>query len=171
MQEDEEEDATQEESPQMDWSQEPNLVASASNTNNSANSNASFIVDGTPVIDFDYILHTYTGLGIWNRLGFIALHCPKLEVEAYELLLKYFKNSTSMWTLYQETACRLESAIAKRGARFGAGRIKLDEAWLSEKKLETSTRYEKLDNDLKNYKANAIKVREGTDDDSNVWMG
>ncbi|KAJ3025377.1 UNVERIFIED_CONTAM: cop9 signalosome complex subunit [Siphonaria sp. JEL0065] len=92
------------------------------------------------------------------RLEFIADVCPPLAKEALTLALNDVKSTTLNTTKY--------SALAHRLFDLTNGAYKLDQAWIEETARIARAKLDKLDAELKNYKANLIKesIRMGHQD-------
>ncbi len=122
-----------------------------------------------------------------SRLMFIADHCPSLRVEALKMAITAVQETYNV-TLYQQLHRKLQEAISgyvhlivlensHKRSNFSSYRLapaqiqamelpSYDIAWAESKMKKAALKLEKLDTDLKNYKANSIKesIRRGHDD-------
>ncbi|GAU92725.1 hypothetical protein RvY_04772 [Ramazzottius varieornatus] len=127
----------------------------------------SFTVDN-PNLDLDAFISPYTGMIKTLRLQHIAKHCPQLRVEALKIALKNIvaaSQATGMYTkLYEELSAAIQSGL--KGEDGDATLPPFDETWVKETKRNHDAKMEKLEHDLKNYKANSIKesIRRGHDE-------
>jgi COP9 signalosome complex subunit 1 len=133
----------------------------------------SYFVDN-PSLDLEATSNAYEGLAKLYRLQFIAEHCPCYRVEALKLAITAVQ-STYNTTLYQRLHRKLQECIggtanagaaglpdvAVGAADQGLGEKTvpaLDLNWVDTRNKKSQMKLEKLDNDLKNYKSNSIKV-------------
>ena len=154
------------------------------------------IVDvGSADVDIDSLVQSYTGLTRIKHLRFIALRCPRLRREALRTAMQYVKAETDMYREYELLAgdlAAMDSGGAGVASSSGASsqstanlskskdvqsttesRLSAsDSYWVEKKRTEAQTRFERLDLDLKNYKANAIKesTRRGYIDLGDYYM-
>lgn len=128
-------------------------VADWGNANNVVDV-SNFSVDA--VVDLESILQQYKGIQVYKRMKFIANHCPSLKIDALQALMRYLKRETLMSNQYSEVHNLLAEALSP--AKPGA----IDQEWLNMIKTETTCRIDKLDTDLKNYKANWCCTAVGT---------
>ncbi|XP_052862079.1 COP9 signalosome complex subunit 1b [Anopheles cruzii] len=130
-----------------------------------------YIVEN-PSIDLEQLANQYTGLAKLHRLVYIAEHCPGLRLEALRMAINYVTTTYNV-TLYQHLHKKLAESV---GTLFlpdvatqssGSQEIPtFDATWVETKSKKSALKLEKLDCDLKNYKANSIKesIRRGHDD-------
>ncbi|OQR76628.1 COP9 signalosome complex subunit 1-like [Tropilaelaps mercedesae] len=135
-----------------------------------------------PTLELESYAASYTGLAKLNRLMFIADRCPVLRVEALRMALDHVMGTLNV-AKYNEIHRKLREALsrgppgdASMGNAAGPGDIPdvaegseippIDNQWIDSRSKQTALKTEKLDTDLKNYKANSIKesIRRGTDD-------
>ncbi|XP_022650923.1 COP9 signalosome complex subunit 1-like isoform X2 [Varroa jacobsoni] len=134
-----------------------------------------------PTLELESYAANYTGLAKLNRLMFIADRCPTLRVEALRMALDHVMGTLNV-AKYTEIHRKLTEALSRgppsdvQMANAGPGGVPdvaesneippLDNAWIDTRTKQTALKTEKLDTDLKNYKANSIKesIRRGTDD-------
>lgn len=116
-------------------------------------------------LDLDsYICH-YHGLPRIHRLEFIADHCKSLRIEALTYAIDYIKENTYNVLDYTRLFRKLQAAIEERDGHSSPNFV-LDTAWIDTKTKQAGLRYERLDNDLKNFRTNLMKenIRRGQDD-------
>ncbi|XP_065829194.1 COP9 signalosome complex subunit 1-like isoform X2 [Oscarella lobularis] len=125
-------------------------------------STAAFVVEN-PTLDLDAYAASYTGIARIKRLVFVANHCPSLAPDALRLA-HVTVLVTCNTKAYAEVVALLEDACSKN--REAGSAPKVDTAWIEATNKKAALKLEKLDNDLKNYKANSIKesIRRGHDD-------
>lgn len=121
--------------------------------------------DELPVLDEvnldleSYISH-YHGLPRIHRLEFIADHCRSLRCEALMSAINYIKENTYNVKDYIRLFKKLQDyKELQPGTEF-------DTAWIDTKTKQAGLRFERLDNDLKNFRNNSMKenIRRGQDD-------
>ncbi|OQV25621.1 COP9 signalosome complex subunit 1 [Hypsibius exemplaris] len=125
-----------------------------------------FTVD-TAAVDLDTHVGNHQGIIKTQRLLHVAKHCPPLRVDALKMALKNIQK-TSEVALYTKVHEDLKSSLASglKGEDGDSVLPKLDDVWVRETKKIHDSKMEKLEHDLKNYKANSIKesIRRGFDD-------
>lgn len=110
-----------------------------------------------------YICH-YHGIPRIHRLEFIADHCKSLRIEALTSAVNYIKENTYNVKEYTRLFKKLQEAKEERdGHSVG---LLPDSAWIDTKTKQAGLRYERLENDLKNFSKNSMKenIRRGQDD-------
>ncbi|PIK39375.1 putative COP9 signalosome complex subunit 1 [Apostichopus japonicus] len=130
----------------------------------------SYTVD-SPTLDLEAHAVCYSGFAKINRLLFIAARCPALRVEALRMALNYTQ-TTYNTQAYQHIHSKLAEAVTSSSLLPDAvaGVVhnipSLDTNWIETTNKKAALKLEKLDTDLKNYKANSIKesIRRGHDD-------
>jgi COP9 signalosome complex subunit 1 len=124
----------------------------------------SFIVEN-PSLDLDAYASSYTGLIKLKRLVFIAKHCPLLAIDAMRLAHTAVCNTFNTQA-YIEITTKLHDTISRRSDVSVGEAPTVDMHWVETTNKKAALKLEKLDNDLKNYKANSIKesIRRGHDD-------
>lgn len=141
---------------------------------NENNEEETYTVDN-PTLDIEVYANSYTGLARLYRLIYIADHCPTLRLEALKMAITYVTTTYNV-ALYQA----LHKKVTIFNSSAGAGQLPdvaavqstaqdippYDTIWIETKNKKAALKLEKLDNDLKNYKANSIKesIRRGHDD-------
>ncbi|KAI2809698.1 hypothetical protein RDWZM_003104 [Blomia tropicalis] len=122
-------------------------------------------VESAP-FEVESYISQYSGYLKLMRLLFIADHCPSLQIDALEQALKFVKESTFNVNAYGNIHKKLIDALALNGQSSKINLYSLDTVWMEEKSKMSQIYFEKLDNDLKNYKTNSIKesIRRGHDD-------
>ncbi|XP_018496306.1 COP9 signalosome complex subunit 1 [Galendromus occidentalis] len=124
-----------------------------------------------PTFELEMYAAQYTGLAKLNRLLFIADRCPPMRIEALRLALDHVMGTLNV-NKYQEVFRKLCDALQAANAQ-GVPDVadtyelpQVDAHWVDSRLKQVALKTEKLDNDLKNYKANSIKesIRRGTDD-------
>ncbi|EFX74404.1 hypothetical protein DAPPUDRAFT_324380 [Daphnia pulex] len=125
-----------------------------------------YIVEN-PTLDIETFTSSYHGMAKLSRLMFIADHCPSLRIETLKMAIVAVQESYNV-TLYQLLHRKLQEAITGlTPAQVQALELpSYDLAWAESKMKKAALKLEKLDTDLKNYKANSIKesIRRGHDD-------
>ncbi|XP_071815368.1 COP9 signalosome complex subunit 1-like [Apostichopus japonicus] len=130
----------------------------------------SYTVD-SPTLDLEAHAVCYSGFAKINRLLFIAARCPALRVEALRMALNYTQ-TTYNTQAYQHIHSKMAEAVTSSSLLPDAvaGVVhnipSLDTNWIETTNKKAALKLEKLDTDLKNYKANSIKesIRRGHDD-------
>ncbi|XP_062513626.1 COP9 signalosome complex subunit 1-like [Corticium candelabrum] len=124
----------------------------------------SFTVEN-PTLDLDAYASCYVGITKLKRLVFVAKHCPALAVDALRLAHTAVR-STFNTQAYIEITTKLGEAMSQRPDVSAAHVPAVDMHWVEITNKKAALKLEKLDNDLKNYKANSIKesIRRGHDD-------
>ncbi len=121
-------------------------------------------------IDLDAYATQYQELFRVNRLIFIAEHCPSVRKDALVLALQSIE-STNNVDMYK----KVHSMLSESGSAQNAHDINgssdrtipsMDKQWIETASRNASTRFEKLDSDLRSYKSNSIKesIRRGHSD-------
>lgn len=137
---------------------------------NENNEEDMYIVEN-PSIDLEVYANQYTGLAKLHRLIYIADHCSALRLEALKMAINYVTTTYNV-TLYQHLHKKLAdmsggSTLPDVAAQSSSQDIpSFDQAWVETKSKKSALKLEKLDCDLKNYRANSIKesIRRGHDD-------
>ena len=119
-----------------------------------------------PTIDLETYANSYIGLARINRLLFIADHCQSLRIEALKMTLNYIKENTYNCNMYIQVYRKLHDALSVSGINPESAIGPIDDQWIEKRSKKAALKLEKLDTDLKNYKANSIKesIRRGHDD-------
>lgn len=137
---------------------------------NENNEEDMYIVENSS-IDLEVYANQYTGLAKLHRLIYIADHCSALRLEALKMAINYVTTTYNV-TLYQHLHKKLAdmssgSTLPDVAAQSSSQDIpSFDQAWVETKSKKSALKLEKLDCDLKNYRANSIKesIRRGHDD-------
>ncbi|EAA10359.4 COP9 signalosome complex subunit 1b [Anopheles arabiensis] len=138
---------------------------------NENNEEDMYIVEN-PSIDLEQLANQYTGLAKLHRLIYVADHCPTLRLEALRMAINYVTTTYNV-TLYQHLHKKLADNVSTlflpdvASQSTGSQEIpSFDATWVESKSKKSALKLEKLDCDLKNYKANSIKesIRRGHDD-------
>ena len=145
------------------------IVPGEENENMIQNQEAPYVVEN-PTLDLENYISSFKGLAKLVRLIYVADHCPSLKNEALKLALTYVQTTynTNMYTQihrkFQETA--QSSVLPPAVAGIVHNIPALDQQWMESTAKKAALKLEKLDTDLKNYKANSIKesIRRGHDD-------
>ncbi|XP_044760354.1 COP9 signalosome complex subunit 1 [Coccinella septempunctata] len=124
-----------------------------------------------PTLDLEVYANSYTGLAKLFRLSFIMDHCPSLRLEALKMAIQYVMTTYNV-SLYQLFHQKLQEVISTMNVPDVASPSTsqdipvIDHSWMETRAKKAALKLEKLDNDLKNYKANSIKesIRRGHDD-------
>ncbi|EDS35568.1 conserved hypothetical protein [Culex quinquefasciatus] len=136
---------------------------------NENNEEELYVVEN-PSLDLE-VANQYTGLAKLHRLIYIADHCPALRLESLKMAINYVTTTYNV-TLYQHLHKKLAdlsggSTLPDVAAQSSSQDVpSFDSAWVETKSKKSALKLEKLDCDLKNYKANSIKesIRRGHDD-------
>ena len=104
-----------------------------------------------PNWDLDQYISNYSGHGQIQRLRFIALKSPPLQIEALKHAIRLIKEITLNVSLYQETVEQLRLVAPS------APEAIVDQLWIEHATRMTKSTTEKLEAELKNYKNNLIK--------------
>lgn len=114
-------------------------------------------------LDLDSYISHYHGLPRIHRLEFIADHCKSLRIEALTYAIDYIKENTYNVMDYTRLFRKLQAAKEERA---GHSSLVPDTAWIDTKTKQAGLRFERLDNDLKNFRSNSMKenIRRGQDD-------
>lgn len=124
-----------------------------------------------PTLDLEVYANSYTGLARLYRLSFIMDHCPSLRIEALKMAIQYVMSTYNV-ALYQLFHQKLQEVLSTINVPDVASSSTtqdipiMDHSWMETRAKKAALKLEKLDNDLKNYKANSIKesIRRGHDD-------
>lgn len=137
---------------------------------NENNEEESYLVEN-PTLDLESYANSYLGLAKLYRLIYIVDHCPSLRLEALKTAISYVMTTYNV-NLYQVLHQKLAEVVtvpllpdvAAQSTNQDVPTI--DSSWMETRSKKAALKLEKLDNDLKNYKSNAIKesVRRGHDD-------
>lgn len=144
---------------------------------NDNNEEENYMVED-PTMDLEYYANAYTGLARLYRLIFIADHCPTLRLEAIKMAIHYVMSQTYNVNMYQQLHKKLadmntnsaqQASLPDVASQSGGNSLDVpvyDSVWVEQKTKKSALKLEKLDNDLKNSKANSIKesIRRGHDD-------
>ena len=104
-----------------------------------------------PNWDLDQYILNYSGHGQIQRLRFIALKSPTLQVDALKYAIRLIKERTLNVAVYQETTEQLRLLVPSLPETF------VDQTWIESATRATKAITEKLEAELKNYKNNLIK--------------
>ena len=104
-----------------------------------------------PNWDLDQYIQNYAGHGKIQRLKFIALKSPPLQLDALKQAIRLIKDTTLNVALYQETVDQLRLLDPSLPDAV------VDSAWIENANRTKRTTTEKLETELKNYKNNLIK--------------
>lgn len=154
---------------------EPMQVDAQDNDNNEDDI---YVVDN-PTMDLEVYANSYAGLAKCYRLLYIAEHCPSLRLDALKMAIAHVTTTLNVH-LYQSLHKKLADMnnpansapsvpdVAANGPAAGTSQDipVFDSKWADSKSKSAALIFEKLDNDLKNYKTNSIKesIRRGHDD-------
>ncbi|KAL3285246.1 hypothetical protein HHI36_019356 [Cryptolaemus montrouzieri] len=137
---------------------------------NDNNEEETYIVEN-PSLDLEVYANSFTGLAKLYRLSFIVDHCPSMRLEALKMAISYVMTTYNV-NLYQilhqklaeltSSMCVPDVAVTSTSQDIPV----IDNMWMETRSKKAALKLEKLDNDLKNYKANSIKesIRRGHDD-------
>ncbi|PAA53589.1 hypothetical protein BOX15_Mlig011712g4 [Macrostomum lignano] len=111
-------------------------------------------------LDLDLIVSSYTGYARYQRLIYIADHCPPLRVQALTMTLNYLKSETLDVQAYVECHRKL---VASAPAGQAPAQ---DTQWVEATRKLAQLSLEKLDVELRSSKQSAIKesIRRGQDE-------
>lgn len=104
-----------------------------------------------PNWDLEQYILNYSGHGQIQRLRFIALKSPALQIDALKYAIRLIKEKTLNVSLYQETAQQLRILLPS------SPDTAIDQAWIEHATRAIKYTTEKLEAELKNYKNNLIK--------------
>src|SRR5271169_5478604 len=104
-----------------------------------------------PNWDLDQYILGYSGHGQIQRLRFIALKSPALQIDALKYAIRLIKETTLNVPLYQEAAEQLRLLLPSSPETV------IDQSWMDHATRTTKYITEKLEAELKNYKNNLIK--------------
>jgi len=125
-----------------------------------------YIVEN-PTLDMESYAASYQGMAKLSRLIYIADHCPIMRVDALKMAIVAVQDTYNV-SMYQQLHRKLQEAIiGLTPAQIPALELpSYDIAWADGKTKKAALKLEKLDTDLKNYKANSIKesIRRGHDE-------
>lgn len=126
-------------------------------------------VDSSP-FEVESYSAQYSGHAKLSRLLYIADHCPPMKIDALEIALNFVKESTFNINAYMLIHGKLLDALTSAGQQDKLEA--LDNNWIERTSNMSHLYYEKLDNDLKNYKTNSIKesIRRGHDEIANYYL-
>ena len=105
-------------------------------------------------LDLEHFFSVYSGVGLMNRLLFVARHSPPLAIEAcrlaYSLVLKmesecHYTEILQLW------------AKAAEGLPDAEQPPPTDKDWIADFRKTSAMHEERLDTDLKHFKANSVK--------------
>ncbi|XP_003746672.1 COP9 signalosome complex subunit 1 [Galendromus occidentalis] len=125
----------------------------------------------SPTFDLEIYAAQYVGYAKLNRLLFIADRCPPMRIEALRLAMDHVKGTLNVnkYQVIFKKLCEALQDARSQGFPDSADvqdLPQIDTQWVDSRLKQVAVKTEKLDNDLKNYKANSIKesIRRGTDD-------
>lgn len=125
-------------------------------------------------LDLESYVVPYVGLTRVQRLEYIADHCNSLRPLALDMALRYIKETSHNIKDYVRLFQKLETAtmFLPSEAKFGLRELKSDTAWIDVKKKQTALRYNKLEAELKNFRACFIKetLRRAQDELGNHYL-
>lgn len=104
-----------------------------------------------PNWDLDQYILNYTGHGQIQRLKFIALKSPALQIDALKYAIRLIKERTLNVSLYHETVEQL------RLLNPSLPETHIDQSWVEQSTRGAKQTTERLEAELKNYKNNLIK--------------
>jgi COP9 signalosome complex subunit 1 len=104
-----------------------------------------------PNWDLDQYLLNYSGHGQIQRLRFIALKSPALQIDALKHAIRLIKSTTLNVSLYQETVEQLRLVAPSLPDSL------MDQPWMEHATRTAKITTERLEAELKNYKNNLIK--------------
>jgi COP9 signalosome complex subunit 1 len=104
-----------------------------------------------PNWDLDQYILNYSGHGQIQRLVFIALKSPVLQIDALKYAIRLIKDTTVNVPLYQETTERLRLLLPSSPEAIA------DQSWVENAIRVTKSTTERLEAELKSYKNNLIK--------------
>lgn len=138
------------------------MIDEVYDSNVQCNLDMEYEVDSAP-FEVETYASQYTGYGKLMRLLYIADHCPQLEIDALDQAIKYIKASTYDFNSYIKIQNRLSELLQANGE---LNIEPLDKNWIENQKNLAQETLDKLEIDLKNYKANSIteSIRRGYDD-------
>lgn len=112
----------------------------------------------------------YSGYAKLSRLLYIADHCAPLKIDALEIAMIFVKDNTFNINVYMSIHNKLLEALTAISQQEKLE--PLDSAWIERTSNVSHMYFEKLDNDLKNYKTNSIKesIRRGHDEIANYYL-
>eukprot|EP00117_Sycon_ciliatum_P043040 scpid76260/ scgid31221/ COP9 signalosome complex subunit 1; G protein pathway suppressor 1; JAB1-containing signalosome subunit 1; Protein MFH len=105
-------------------------------------------------LDLESFASTYTGLGLLTRLLFVAEHAPQYTIEALRLAHAAVLKTSSVSLYHKIMELWKNYATGRQDSDQPPG---MDTQWLAETKKNAQLLEERLDNDLKHFKANNIK--------------
>jgi len=145
------------------------IVPGEENENMMQDQEIPYVVEN-PTLDLDSYISSFGGLAKLYRLIYVADHCPSLKYEALKLALTYVQ-TTYNTNMYQQIHRKFQDTTQNSVLPSGlAGMVhnfpSIDQQWVESTAKKAALKLEKLDTDLKNYKANSIKesIRRGHDD-------
>jgi len=125
-----------------------------------------YIVEN-PTLDMESYAASYQGMAKLSRLVYIADHCPSMRIDALKMAIVAVQDTFNV-SMYQLMHRKLQEAVVSLtpGQILALELPSYDSTWVEGKTKKAALKIEKLDNDLKNYKANSIKesIRRGHDE-------